>query len=655
VISHINKLHNEILQVDRIELVKTLLEESPYDTFIQIRDRSLFENTLMHLINETSWNQYKNNIEKKMEETTAIVNHLKENFSNIDKEERMQYYETEKQLHSLYVCKSMNDEIDDFIKDTVLQEIISEKNEIRKYHSDSLLEKKFKKLAKLKSDCNEQYIKKYYLHDDQENDANTSMNETNALTLLQVKINDLENEINKMLRQKAEVDNQLLIRLKTIDLLEKEKFKKYPHRFGHKINTNLITEESMEMAATSDEFVMISDEKIHVFNILPTDSERSGSLPRQEHLSLLGEFFRAVPLVNDFIRGLIYLREGYAALKNKETSHRDLKIGTAVLGSSLSIGMGVVGVLLLAGAGLMATGAAIFLTPIVLGASILGVFSITLARDSLILRRIQKQTQEMEKHLTSINKELSLSREIFVTNYIHNLKKTGSKTLELISIQEEIETLRVQITNSPDLKINQTIMQLCEKRNHLIAQNNDLSNSIHDAYQKDPRITRITLQRVRCLHALHKMEDTKITAKKKVGLSTLSIISFALIFSTLFIPGVGALVVGGIATAAVLAVSTKRLYDYYQRKTAPPLQNINKNVVPLQTDKASHTSVLRIDKQLFAHHQHQIADALVSPSPYVGRNDDTNSAPKPKVKEPKQLTPEDEDTESFNQHKNLKR
>ena len=150
-ISHKNKLYREILQVDRVSLVKTLLEESPFDTFIQIKDKSVYENTLTYLINEASWNNYKNEIDQKIQDTRIMVDNLKENFSNDEQEKRMQFYEKEKQLYSLYLRKAMNDDIDDFIKDTVLQEIISEKNEIRKYHSDLQLENKFKQLMQLKS------------------------------------------------------------------------------------------------------------------------------------------------------------------------------------------------------------------------------------------------------------------------------------------------------------------------------------------------------------------------------------------------------------------------------------------------------------------------------------------------------------------------
>ena len=320
----------------------------------------------------------------------------------------------------------------------------------------------------------------------------------------------------------------------------------------------------------------------------------------------------------------------------------------SVIGSSLSIGMGIVGALLLSGVGLMATAAAISITPIVLGAVVTGIYGFTLARDSLVLRGLRKQTQKMEKHLISINKELSISREVFLSHFIQDLKNT-----ELTSIQAEIEKLRTEMTHSPASQIAHEITELCEKRNNLIAQNNVLSHQVHDAYQKDPRITRITLQRVRCLQALHKMEETKTKAKKKVGLSTLSMVSFALVFAALFIPGVGALVVGGVAAAAIVTVSATRVYDYYRRKQIVSTQKINKNNAKTQDEyKSCHTSVLRIDKKLFAHHQYQVAEVLTARISHQEKEKTTTTvSPKPTVKQ-KQLTLEDGDTESMNQRHN---
>ena len=258
------------------------------------------------------------------------------------------------------------------------------------------------------------------------------------------------------------------------------------------------TEHTTESSKSVDEIVYIS-------------LEYADKLIEIGHVTV--ESLEAVPLAGNFIRGLNNLREAWYAVRDPHTPQRKTKIAAGVFGGLVSIGCGIVGALLVAGTGLMASSAAIAAAPIVIASLIIGVYSVSLYRDSYVLHQARQLLGESRKKSVLLEEDMVRERDAIISTL-----KEGK--------------------------------------------------DVDEALDNDPRLLRLDLEKTSLDNATRVLEQARNQARKKVAISTISLIGGGLLLGAVCATGIGALITGVCAALVLIGVSMARLYVAYKEKQA---------------------------------------------------------------------------------------
>ncbi len=212
-------------------------------------------------------------------------------------------------------------------------------------------------------------------------------------------ISDLEKLVANLadqLKQECEKDLKLKQLVNTIEWLRQKESLAYLHLESIKPAQ---IEGGAETFASADDLVIQALDYTKQFDVVDHSRTLSGIPTADTWIDAV----RTIPVVNDFIRGLVYLWEAIEALDNKETPQRTAKMAAGFAGGLISIGTCIVGILLLGSVGLLATAAAAYVAPIAIAAATVGVYGITLVRDIYVLSEGYQQLQRSEAKLREIN------------------------------------------------------------------------------------------------------------------------------------------------------------------------------------------------------------------------------------------------------------
>jgi len=191
-------------------------------------------------------------------------------------------------------------------------------------------------------------------------------------------------------------------------------------------------------SSTSEESEYISE--------LSGNNDISSTVPDVSAVSI-------VPIVGDFIRGLIFLKESWSAINEEPGFERNIKIATGVFAGLASVGFGVVNSLFLAHVGLLATATAMTIVPVVGAAVVAGVYAAAAFRDGYSWYKINNEIKEYEKQEPA---RILRIKELE--------KKANSKTLN------KNKALKNDIVNYKKLKENQSkLYKLRKSRSNAIS------------------------------------------------------------------------------------------------------------------------------------------------------------------------------------------
>lgn len=569
-----------------------------------------------YLSSAKAWNEFQSGIHDRIMQLQTEIEDLHEKTKSYMRSNRLddpailqdqlenEVFTKYQELHQLFLQEKTIAEINTFIHDSWLQELLLTKNELTKWHSSyTKLCKELDEKRKQKNEMTAQRNAAY---------GNDELEKYNTLKIKILELATEEDEIQIAIQKNIHEDRSLQELLATIAFLEKQPSAASHHQHEDIEKATTVAESSAEMAATVRE--IIADKQEYMAGL----EQETGNTSENPVTSQV-IFARSIPLVNHFVRGLVYLHESYEAYKNPVTPQRKTKITAGLFGGLVSIGVGIVGALLLAGTGLMATGAAIYLTPIILAAAVSGVYAITLYRDAYILHQVRQKIEKTEKELKKIKNEITSTNEIIISNFIHSLtpeeKNNTLKTLQN-TIDEKRSELHAEYQSPrPDnAKINflkNEIVPLCHQRNEIIKNTPEIHKSIIEQFQNDPRMARISMQKSNLINSLNRLQQIKNEARKKTGFSIASFIGvgLAVVSVALALTGVGALIVGAVAATALVGVSAGRVYNaiVHKKTIAAKQQEIINPIVYEQT----HSSELLIEKELFQNQQENIAHALI--------------------------------------------
>lgn len=320
-----------------------------------------------------------------------------------------------------------------------------------------------------------------------------------------------------------------------------------------------------------------------------------------------------LPLVNNFISGLSDLYEAYQAYRDPTLPQRRTKMGAALFGGAVSIGVGIVGALLLAGTGLMATAGAILFAPLVATALVLGVAAVSLYRDSYILHQARLEVEKMKEEVKRVDEEFAQAKEIIISRYFSQPNLGGSLAITSIqAIQEKITKLYGDLkrpgANTEQIKIE--LQQEIALRNRLINADPAIKKQVQDQFLNDPKLYGNYLQRSNLNRALRVLKESRGMARYKTVLSAITFVAISLLLTAALLTGIGAFVIAGIATVALAGVAISRVYT--KLKAKPKTVQLPEPVLPVEIEKPVrvHTSSLDIEDKLLNHQHDKIADAL---------------------------------------------
>lgn len=513
------KSENSALEVNRYEIVRYIIK-----TLNPTIDKTILDN----LTDKDAWDDYKK----------TLPSDLRENNEEID-------------------------QIDELIKDTRRQEFYLAIKE--SYKNENY------------SEYNETRNEIYLL---QKNLEEEKLSHGDAKEILK-KIKLKEEKANELFNKLAKTDPYFLELQQTINHLRAALSPHHTEEHGIFKYVLESKSHSIEIATCVDETIELANEQYHFLHTIneiekpevdPIEPVHHGGA-ETEALTPLGVFLKSVPLVNDFLRGLTYLHDAKVAYDNPDTPQRRTKMGAGIFGGLVSIGVGIVGSLLLAGTGLLGTAAAITFAPIVLGASVLGIYGVTLYRDSYILHQARLQAEETQKWLDKTTRQLDHETELVVSRFLNKNKlelKTSKECEEILKLQQTINDKRT-LVNSEDTDKNALPGLLAEikvaikQRNDLINQASPhFKNKIHNELCENPRIARLTNEKSNLTVSLNRLETARAKAQRNVILSTICVVGFGLALGALFATGVGAIVISAAASAVVIGATVKRLWDHYK-------------------------------------------------------------------------------------------
>jgi len=442
----------------------------------------------------------------------------------------------------------------------------------------------------------------------------------------QEKINRDITEIIKALQAQVKNNSELREFLASLAYLKNKSSPQHHHADAEIIESiTTVSESLVEIGSTIDEFNESIHERIndlHEISHHAAGETESSAAP--EHLTTTGEVVRSIPLVNEFIRGLNCLREAYEAYDDPHTPQRKTKIATSLVAGLASIGTGVVGALLLAGAGLLATTAAVIAAPIVIAAITVGVYAAILYRDAYTLHQARKQAEKAEIELNRIEAAFSREKEITISKHINNLPNQTllDDTTAIKKIQGDINAARQDLHDAATSKnsdpkmidtLKHRIHDLSIARNSLIEKNSNLRKNIINDLQLNPRLAQLSMQKSQLTHSIKNLATARSTAKKKTFLSTLCMIGVGLALAAVCATGVGAIALAAVGAAVIVGASIVRVATVIKEKREAAAQKKEPahTAVPPHTHEYIESSELHIEKRFMHGQQHEIAKALI--------------------------------------------
>ncbi len=456
--------------------------------------------------------------------------------------------------------------------------------------------------------CDDDHIQNYLMH---------LTNEKSWLVFKKY----IQAEIKKIKKELSDVpgDTQLQKTLAQLELQEKNTQKidaliqdgKLQEWFTLKDETAL----HMEHAETVTDVATTLDEMV---NQSIDYSEQLSTMEHAEKIVELTpaiELMRSIPLINDYVRGLNYLREAYEAYRDPHIPQRKTKIAASLFGGLVSLGMGIVGSLLLAGAGLMATTAAVVITPIVISALTVGIYSVALYRDGYILHQAKKQYAKMANEMYLLDSDMASEKEVIISRYLNQLPEENSMSAELAETHNAINDKRNELIeflrkypawHSRAIALRYQLTDLCHERNEQLLLQHELHEKIIEKFYLNPRIARLSIQKVNLAYSLNQLNQARIKARRKVMMSVLSCVGVG--FALLAVCMTGGLALGFAALGAGILVSSTvvKLYISHREKN-----NAKENMTQSPQNQIQfHAGELQIEKRLLHGKQQDIAYSL---------------------------------------------
>ncbi len=391
-----------------------------------------------------------------------------------------------------------------------------------------------------------------------QSEINNLMNRTDATTPL---TEDETQQLKQLDEQNKKLNSRITVWKNNLSPSERIHFndlntllvnirKSEASRLGHHISDPEIeTLENITDTGTSIEEVAISTQA-YMQNI----DELEATYQVSDSLGPVTSILYGVPLVNDFFRGLSYLKDAYHAYQHPETGQRNTKLFAGVFGGLVSLGCLIVSALLLGGVGALGTAAAAFAAPITVAAAAAGVCAVTLYRNYYMLRQINHHLELIQAKLIEVDKQIGITEESLKG------KSVGS----------------------------------------------------------DPRMIRLQLLKDKLHTEISILAPARDLARKHVRLSAASLVGFTLAVAALCSTGIGALVVASAASILLITVSVIRIHEILKQRKEKKKKSIvipPKQVELPAVD--NHTSDLMFGRKLLQEHQldnRKVAETIINSS-----------------------------------------
>ncbi|MDX1901829.1 MAG: hypothetical protein SFW66_07505 [Gammaproteobacteria bacterium] len=175
-----------------------------------------------------------------------------------------------------------------------------------------------------------------------------------------------------------------------------------------KSTTGIIPEVGESVTETASEISNVSEEiaKMQSHSAEAVDSMAAAST----------SVVTVIPVVGDFVKGLNHGNEAYRAWQDPHMPQRKAKIATGLFGAAVFCGLGITSSLYLAHVGLLATIGAAVAMPIVLASAALGVYAVTVARDSYEVHQSRMAIKEKKDAIKNLTKEYEKNPRAFGQN-----------------------------------------------------------------------------------------------------------------------------------------------------------------------------------------------------------------------------------------------